>query len=853
MSNLVDFVQEQLYPEIYEHLDTIFPEMGFRRFSGGWRSPKKLDGTESSSPRPDKSVVTRRKPQRVLEQGGDSLSLIDFYSSLNGVDFLEAVKRLSAAVGLELPPMEESESYRAYKERQEELERASASMERDLFTDGGRSTLDYLRTGRGYSEEFIKWGSFGYISPERAEELRPLFTYKNREGEEVCALPYGVGTVYTLSIPYRTEGRISGFVFRNVDENLLSFTTKDGKPGKMPKYKDAFISASASKKYHLFGLSGLRLTGDGEKDRDLTVVEGEIDALRAQFAGVENVVAAAGGTLSAEALSRAKKKGVKRVTLLFDTEESEEKQESTYKKTEKAVRAIAAAGLRPFVAVLPSPSGKMDVDSYLSELSGEELKKEIDDAKPGALFLFWRIYTEAEAKTGEGGATTYKNLDELKQRVLDLITDREICSPTDEDLILSDLSTATGGAITKESLRDEAESIRKAEEAKRTSTEARTAAGDFLRKMDSGNVSEALDFMEGKISAIKERSRETDFRELLLIPSESELFADFKNKPGGVPTNYEFGGERFILPAGALTYICAPTSHGKSRFLENLAVQIATNGNAGSVLYFTFEEDATAVRLQLLNVFMGTTITNGNNLRTLEQYYREGATRYFKKGTFELFKKKEREFSELITSGRLRVFHKSYDSEELRAAIKYISGQIKVQAVFIDYIQMIHKRGTKLIRKDELRDICKDFMDVSIETGLPIVLAAQLNREALSPVDMDVQNIAEASEIEQSANTVLLLWNSKVKPRPVKGATYFADRKKGTLTDEAEKLQERGFNIGVGGKIYATLAKNRGGERNIDAVLDFDGNTGVIKGNYVPKEPEEGNLYPEDDGAECPY
>ena len=73
------------------------------------------------------------------------------------------------------------------------------------------------------------------------------------------------------------------------------------------------------------------------------------------------------------------------------------------------------------------------------------------------------------------------------------------------------------------------------------------------------------------------------------------------------------------------------------------------------------------------------------------------------------------------------------------------------------------------------------------------------------------------------------------------------------LTKEAQNLEDRGFKIGEGGTLYAILAKNRLGERNIDAVLSCDGNTGKVKPNteLKPKaeweqpqqeQPQQGNL-----------
>ena len=96
------FVNEELYPRLFNSLDRAFPQMGFKRYRADWHSPKKIDGSNPGTPRPDKSVITSKIPGRVLEQGGESLSLIDLYMNLNGVDFLEAVKQLCSLVGLAL-------------------------------------------------------------------------------------------------------------------------------------------------------------------------------------------------------------------------------------------------------------------------------------------------------------------------------------------------------------------------------------------------------------------------------------------------------------------------------------------------------------------------------------------------------------------------------------------------------------------------------------------------------------------------------------------------------------------------------------------------------------------------------
>ena len=155
------------------------------------------------------------------------------------------------------------------------MERVAAKMTDALLSDErAKDTLAYLKERRGYEEDFIKWAGLGYVSPAIREELRDIFQGGTK-------FPY-LTEEHTLAIPYHSGGDVRGFVFRSI-----SPTDKGG------KYMDVFISEKDTKKYHLFGLMGINLTGNAERDRDITIVEGELDALRASYFGLENVVAAA--------------------------------------------------------------------------------------------------------------------------------------------------------------------------------------------------------------------------------------------------------------------------------------------------------------------------------------------------------------------------------------------------------------------------------------------------------------------------------------------------------------------------------------------------------------------------------
>ena len=825
MSNITDFVNLELYPALFGRVREAFPEMDFQPYMGGWASPFKLNGERSHDKRREKSRITKAVPNRILENGGESIDLISFYMERNNLTQpIDAIKALASICGLTLPPMGDSESFRLWKEKQDRLERVASQMAEALLTDErAKDTLSYLTEVRGYDMGFIKFGGFGFVSPSHLRELQDIF-------KDGSTFPYGVGDSHTLAIPYRTGGRINGFIFRTINPE----TTKG-------KYLYVFLSKKASQNFNLFGLTGLKLTGNGERDRDITIVEGQLDALRASYSGVNNVVSAGGSKVYKEALQEAKKRGVKRVIILFDADEAGRK------GTEEAIGIIQAEGLTPLVATLPSSDGeKMDVDRYLRTYSVEGLQDIIDNYLPASVWLFYR---KGEQEKYKNGLASQKLIDEYKRETIS-ICNLPSTSPTDRDQILREFSEATG--ITKEALQEEADALKLAEEKSRQRQETISLTAEALKLANNGKVEEALTLLQANIQDLSQISREAEYSSLLLTPTAEGIRQRFKDKPVGVKTNFAFKTqsgeeERLILPVG-LTYVCAGTSHGKSRFLENLAIQLATDGEAGDILYFSFEEDVTAVELQLLNIYANMRLSR-NTSRSLNSYYTKGSN-YFDRGAdLTSFKQKEAGFLSLLTSGKLRVYYKDYDSTELIGAIRYLSKQTKVKAVFVDYIQLLHTRGTRLQRREELGEMCKNLWRLAEEAALPIVLAAQLNREANSPLDMASQNIAEAADIERSAHTIILLWNSAFTP-PTKSSYYTGDK----FSEGAKRIEGLGLHIGTGGRIYAKISKNRGSVPNVEAVLDFNGDTGRIEANYTEEAPAQGYLFNDpQNGNYSPY
>jgi hypothetical protein len=114
---------------------------------------------------------------------------------------------------------------------------------------------------------------------------------------------------------------------------------------------------------------------------------------------------------------------------------------------------------------------------------------------------------------------------------------------------------------------------------------------------------------------------------------------------------------------------------------------------------------------------------------------------------------------------RLRLLHTNASTESICSNImRYVreaqeQGE-QVGAVFVDYMQLLSTESKQYSRHDELKTICKALHDCAGVIGLPIIIAAQLNREVLRNGidDITVANIGEGADIERIAHDVFLVW-----------------------------------------------------------------------------------------------
>ena len=96
---------------------------------------------------------------------------------------------------------------------------------------------------------------------------------------------------------------------------------------------------------------------------------------------------------------------------------------------------------------------------------------------------------------------------------------------------------------------------------------------------------------------------------------------------------------------------------------------------------------------------------------------------------------------------------------ELRSKARRFARQYQVQAVLVDYLQLMHTPGYRESRQQEMAAISRALKGLARELHIPVIAMAQLNRAAESREGNRprMSDLRESGAIEQDADVVLLL------------------------------------------------------------------------------------------------
>jgi DNA primase catalytic core len=786
MSNITDWIKYELYPTLFESIDTALPEHNFKRYSGGWRSKTYLDGSPHKD-RADKTVVSKKAPGWILENGGETLNLVDYVIKRDGVEFIQAVKTLADVVGLQLPKGEfNQESYQRYKDQATLLEDCNSYFIYCLENSTGADEVRAYLSSRGYSDEDIKTIELGYI-PDQDKLFKYLLSkgYSQSLIDEVVKLNKGIGSTHRLTIPYRSGGSVKGFKFRTIGDAT-------------PKYLN---STGLDRLGGFFNLSGVK------GDKDVVIVEGELDSLSATARGVENVVAAGGSSIASDQVKDAIRRGAKSFTLCLDTEPG--KEEETAKRITSAIEVILGEGVnRVYIVTLPDlGGGKTDPDRLIKESGVEAFREALSNRLTYGAYLGSKLLEEYLSKANQSGEIDYKERDLLREKVVEI---RSKLSAQDRIDFNSNLVEPLSSHGFTEDLLSELEENYK------------TATEEAIRNKKVDELLRKVGTLPDKGEAIKELKEglknidATTGKGLLPPPiSFTTLLDEIATLPPAYKTGYSSLDSFIGFTPGAITLIAGRPSHGKTTFMFNLLLEMSRLYKDESFYFFTYEEPLKNISIKLLNRLIDTDLSGYfrevRDLSTPTNY--EFIKSYIKARRTDISQIEEgkKQLQELIDSQRIKVIDRNYSVEELSSLIAYLNKRERIGGVFIDYIQRMKTDAKTQDMRTKIAHISDSVLQIAKESGLPIILGAQLNRATQDSKGgkPKLENLKEAGNLEEDANTVLSVYNeSREKDETSEGDSY-----KGLREVELE----------------IKALKNREGEVNQTALLTFDRWTGVIK------------------------
>jgi DNA primase catalytic core len=794
MSNITDWIKYELYPTLFESIDTALPEHDFRRYAGGWRSKTYLSGAPHKS-RVDKTVVSKKAPGWILEQGGDTLSLVDYVMSRDKVEFIQAVNTLADVVGLQLPKDENfnQESYQRYRDQATLLEECNSYFIYCLEKSTGADEVRNYLTSRGYSLEDVKTMELGYI-PNQEKLFKYLLSkeYSQSLIDEIVKIKTDtrIGSTHRLTIPYRSGGSVKGFKFRTTGAAT-------------PKYLN---STGLDKLGGFFNLSGIK------GDKDVVIVEGELDSLSATARGVENVVAIGGDRIASDQVRDAIKRGAKSFTLCLDREPG--KEEETAKRITSAIEVILGEGVnRVYIVTLPDlGGGKTDPDRLIKESGVDSFKTAIAQALPYYEYKLQETLNKYGKIEDENGLQP-KDIDRLLEEVVE--TASQIPDATDRDRykkLFTSLEAIKELGISEESLSITVDRLTFTRDKEAQAKDFKKLLSEATQLQDKGETDKALELLDSKVKEVKI----TGAKDLLPPPmSFITLLDEIATLPPAYKTGYSSLDSFIGFTPGAITLIAGRPSHGKTTLMFNLLLQMSNLYKDERFYFFTYEEPVKNISVKLLNRLTATDLSGYfRDVRDLAKPTNyEFIKSYIKARRTDISQIEEgkRQLQELIDSQRIRVIDRNYSVEELSSLMAYLNKRERIGALFIDYIQRMKTDRRTQDKRTEIAHISDSVLQIAKDSGLPIILGAQLNRATQDTKEKKpkLENLKEAGNLEEDANTVLSVYNeSREKDENPEGETY-----KGLQTVELE----------------IKALKNREGEVNQTALLTFDKWTGVIK------------------------
>ena len=266
-----------------------------------------------------------------------------------------------------------------------------------------------------------------------------------------------------------------------------------------------------------------------------------------------------------------------------------------------------------------------------------------------------------------------------------------------------------------------------------------------------GEASTLLDMIEQQVLSVSQLKEHNDYHEIRPLATEAyeQIVAMLKHESNnGIPTGYDtldkaMGGG---LTGGMLFILAARPSIGKTALALNMCSNIALRGDGQTAVgVFSLEMSAQQLVMRLIS----------SHARVNVNRWRYSET----PSAVELTAVRDA----CVAIGNCNVVIDDtggIDILELRAKARRMAEKHHIQALFIDYLQLItiNTGNRNSSRENDVARVSGSLKALAKELDIPIVVLSQLNRQAeQGDAKPKLSNLRESGAIEQDADVVTLL------------------------------------------------------------------------------------------------
>lgn len=388
---------------------------------------------------------------------GEAGGPVQFLMQHEHMSFPEAIRHLAARYKIEIEETQLTDEARAEQQKHDSLflvnQFAQEYFTEQLFnTDTGKSIgLAYFKN-RGFSEETIKKFGLGY-----AQKNRDSFT------QHALSKGYDKPLLQELGLTSKYDAdffrdRVM-FTIRNLSGKVVAFAGRImQKKAKAPKY----INSPETEIYHkskvLYGMYLAK--GPIRKADECIMVEGYTDVISLHQAGIENVVASSGTSLTVGQIGLVKR-FTPNIKIIYDGDKA------GVKAALRGLDLVLEQDLNVKIVLLPEGE---DPDSYLQAVGPKLFKEYIEDKAQDFIFFKSELLIKASERDPIKKANAIKDIvssiakipDGLKRSIY--IRECAKITELEEEILVDEVNKQLGIQLRKKKDQKERQTQREARE-----------------------------------------------------------------------------------------------------------------------------------------------------------------------------------------------------------------------------------------------------------------------------------------------------------------------------------------------------------------------------------------------------